>query len=76
MTNVIPDSKVSDFGIVKIDESCRMVDFAEKPKDKEVIEGFRLTARMKDHLGIDNPGLNFLASTDKDLLKSRFCQAA
>jgi glucose-1-phosphate adenylyltransferase len=62
MTNVIPDSKVSDFGIIKIDESCRIVDFAEKPKDKEVIESFRLTAKTKDHLGIDDPGLNFLAS--------------
>ena len=51
MTNVIPDSNVSDFGIVKIDESGRIVDFAEKPEDKEVIESFRLTPKMKNHLG-------------------------
>jgi len=62
MTNVVPDSKVSDLGIVKIDESGRIIDFAEKPTDKEVIEDFRLTTRMKDRLGIDNPNLNFLAS--------------
>ncbi len=62
MTNVVPDSKVSDLGIVKIDESCRIVDFAEKPTDTEAIEDFRLTARMKERLGIGNPNLNFLAS--------------
>jgi glucose-1-phosphate adenylyltransferase len=62
MTNVIPDSKVSDFGIVKIDKSGRIIDFAEKPTDREVIESFRLTPEMKKRLDIDNPELNFLAS--------------
>jgi glucose-1-phosphate adenylyltransferase len=62
MTNVIPDSKVGDFGIVKVDESCRIVDFAEKPTDAGVIEGFRLSDRMKERLGIDKPNLNFIAS--------------
>lgn len=62
MTNVVPDSKVSDFGILKIDESCRIVDFAEKPKDKEVIEDFKLTDKIKKLLEIGDPGLNFLAS--------------
>jgi glucose-1-phosphate adenylyltransferase len=62
MTNAIPDSKVSDFGIVKIDESGRIVEFAEKPTDKEVIKSFRLTARTKERLGVGDPDLNFLAS--------------
>ena len=62
MTNVVPDSKVSDFSILKIDESGRIIDFAEKPTDTEVIENFRLTARIKERLGIDDPDLNFLAS--------------
>lgn len=62
MTNVVPDSKVNGFGILKIDESGRIVNFAEKPTDKEVIESFRLTTGMKERLGIDNPDLNFLAS--------------
>ena len=62
MTNAVPDNKVSDFGIVKIDEVGRIIDFAEKPTDEEVIDDFRLTARMKDYLGIDSPSLNFLAS--------------
>jgi len=62
MTNPIPDDRVSDLGIVRIDESGRIVDFAEKPKDAEVMEKFRLSDTMKKRLGIDNPELNFLAS--------------
>ena len=62
MTNVVPDNKVTDFGIVKIDEFCRIVDFAEKPTDEGMIDSFRLTPRMKERLGIDDPDLNFLAS--------------
>ncbi len=62
MTNVVPDNKVSDFGIVRIDESGRIINFAEKPTDKKVIESFRLTPGMKIRLGIDDPNLNFLAS--------------
>ncbi len=62
MTNAVPESKVKDFGIVKIDESGRITDFAEKPTDKELIESFRLTPRAKRRLGIDDPELNFLAS--------------
>lgn len=62
MTNVIPDGKVSNFGIVKIDKSGRIIDFVEKPEDKEVIESFRLTPEMKSRLGIHSPDLNFLAS--------------
>ena len=62
MTNVVPDSKVSDFGVVKIDQFGRIVDFAEKPTDREVIENFRLTPAIKNRLGITDPDLNFLAS--------------
>jgi glucose-1-phosphate adenylyltransferase len=62
MTNVVPDKKVKNFGIVKIDEQCRIVDFAEKPTDKAIIESFKLTHRMKNCLGICDPDLNFLAS--------------
>lgn len=62
MTNLIPESKVSDFGIIKIDEHSRIIDFAEKPEDKELIESFRLTDRIKSRLRINNPNLNFLGS--------------
>ena len=62
MTNVVPESKVTNLGIVKIDESGRIIDFAEKPTNKELIESFRLTPRIKSYLGVDDPDLNFLAS--------------
>jgi glucose-1-phosphate adenylyltransferase len=62
MTNVVPESRVNDLGIVRIDESGRVIDFAEKPRDKELIRSFKLTSKIKKRLGIDNPELNFLAS--------------
>jgi len=62
MANVVPEDNVSNLGIMKIDESCRIVDFVEKPKDPEVIESFKLTPKIKDILGIDDPKLNFLVS--------------
>ncbi|MFC1713501.1 glucose-1-phosphate adenylyltransferase family protein [Candidatus Poribacteria bacterium] len=62
MANAVPESKVKDFGIVKIDKSGRIIDFAEKPTDKGVIESFRLTPEIKEHLGIHDPNLSFLAS--------------
>jgi glucose-1-phosphate adenylyltransferase len=62
MTSAVPDSKVSDFGIVKIDQSNRIIDFAEKPRDRETIEDFRLSDDTKKRLNIRDPNLNFLAS--------------
>jgi glucose-1-phosphate adenylyltransferase len=62
MTNAIPENKVSDFGIVKIDEYGRIIDFAEKPTNQEIIDSFRLNPGIKKYLGIEDPDLNFLAS--------------
>jgi glucose-1-phosphate adenylyltransferase len=62
MANIVPESKVCDLGILKIDESCRIVDFVEKPTDQEVVNSFRLAPEAKEKLGIDKPGLDFLAS--------------
>jgi glucose-1-phosphate adenylyltransferase len=62
MTNVVPDSKVNHFGIVKIDASGRLVDFVEKPTDIGSIDDFRLTPGMKRRLCVDDPECNFLAS--------------
>ncbi|MEK7400164.1 MAG: sugar phosphate nucleotidyltransferase [Candidatus Poribacteria bacterium] len=62
MANVIPDSKVKDFGILKIDDSGRIVDFAEKPTDQDVIDSFRLAPWIKNRLCIEEPNMNFLAS--------------
>lgn len=62
MANAVSEDKVSELGILKMDESGHIIDFAEKTKDKEVIESFRLTDRMRRHLGIGDPSLSFLAS--------------
>ncbi|MBD3182442.1 hypothetical protein GF312_09135 [Candidatus Poribacteria bacterium] len=62
MTSLIPEKNVSEFGLIKIDGSGRIIDFAEKPTDKEIIESFRLTPEIKEYLGIENTNFNFLAS--------------
>ena len=64
MANLVPESKAHDFGLIKIDEQGRIIAFAEKPKEKEVIEEFRLTPIIKSRLGIpnSNSNLDFLAS--------------
>ncbi len=61
MASAIREEKVSDFGIMKVDETGKIVDFAEKPTDKDVIEKFRLNDRIKRSLGIDKQ-YEFLAS--------------
>ncbi len=62
MANVVSEDKVRNFGAIKIDESGRIIDFAEKPKDQNVIDNFRLTPKLKSLLGITDPNLNFLVS--------------
>ncbi|MGB9595473.1 MAG: glucose-1-phosphate adenylyltransferase family protein [Candidatus Poribacteria bacterium] len=62
MANVVSESKVRNFGAIKIDESCRIIDFVEKPKDQDTIDNFRLTPKIKSLLGITDPNLNFLVS--------------
>jgi len=62
LANPIPENKVNDFGIMMINEEGKVIDFAEKPKNKEIIERFRLTNRTKRRLKIHDPKLNFLAS--------------
>lgn len=62
MAHPVSESKVSDLGILKIDENNRVIDFTEKPTDNKVIDDFRLTERIKSSLGINDPNLEFLAS--------------
>ncbi len=61
MASPITEEKVSDFGIMRVDESGKILDFTEKPNEKEVIEKFRLTKRIKQELKIDDK-YQFLAS--------------
>jgi glucose-1-phosphate adenylyltransferase len=65
MANGIPREKVSDFGIMKIDEQGRILGFAEKPsetKQKDLINGFALSERTKKRLGITDQSITHLAS--------------
>ncbi len=61
MASPIEENKVSDFGIMRVDETGKILEFTEKPKDKELIEKFRLTDRLKNSLEIDEK-YQFLAS--------------
>jgi glucose-1-phosphate adenylyltransferase len=61
MACAITEKKVSDFGLMKVDETGKILDFTEKPTDPDVIERFRLSDRIKTSLGIDDE-YEFLAS--------------
>lgn len=62
MANPVHESQVKNLGIMRIDENGRILEFAEKPQNKDVIESFRLTQKAKEFLNIDDPKLDFLAS--------------
>ncbi|MBU0665931.1 MAG: sugar phosphate nucleotidyltransferase [Nanoarchaeota archaeon] len=62
MTTLIPDEKASDFGIIRINDNGRIMEFAEKPKDEETLRKFRLTPETKEQIGIKDSNLNYLAS--------------
>ncbi len=62
MANAVPEYKVSDFGIMKIDDRGRILDFTEKPTDAAVIKEFRLTEKQKEMLKIRNPEATHIAS--------------
>jgi glucose-1-phosphate adenylyltransferase len=61
MACAITEKKVSDFGLMKVDETGKILDFVEKPTDPDVIERFRMSDRIKNSLGIDED-YEFLAS--------------
>ncbi len=50
------------FGILKVDEQGRIIDFFEKPKDDKVIDSLSLTASAFDRRGIHAKGRTLLAS--------------
>ena len=67
MVNAIPENKASDFGIVRIDDEGRIIDFEEKPnpetsEGREIIEKFRLTKRQTERMNIKDPNLTHLGS--------------
>jgi glucose-1-phosphate adenylyltransferase len=61
---VLPVSReaASSFGIMKLDDSGRVVEFVEKPKDPAVLDRFRTPTEWIDARGIKSNGRGHLAS--------------
>jgi glucose-1-phosphate adenylyltransferase len=60
---------VSSFGIMKLDDSGRVVEFVEKPKDPAVLDRFQTPTEWIDARGINSNGRAHLASMGIYLFK-------
>jgi len=58
----VPRSDVSGFGIVKLDEGGRVIEFVEKPQTEDAIDGCRTPADWIAARGIDPAGREHLAN--------------
>lgn len=61
---VLPVSreKVAGFGIMKIDNAGLITEFVEKPKDKEVVDSYRISEEFASSRNVDSPDKRWLAS--------------
>lgn len=64
------------FGILRIDESGRIVEFVEKPSDPDVLEHFRTPPEVLARLGFASPERAFLASMGIYLFEPRTLESA
>jgi glucose-1-phosphate adenylyltransferase len=60
---------VGGFGIMRLDDAGRVVEFVEKPKDPAVIDQFRTDASWIDARGVQSRGREYLASMGIYLFK-------
>lgn len=58
----VAEEQVSGFGIVRLDEAGKVIDFTEKPKTAETREPFRTPPELMEQRGISAHGRPFLAS--------------
>jgi glucose-1-phosphate adenylyltransferase len=58
----VSEEQVSGFGIVRLDEAGKVVEFTEKPKTAEAREPFRTPPELMERRGISSHGRPFLAS--------------
>ena len=70
----VPEKDVPGFGVMKIDDNQRIVEFAEKPKEQEVIDSFRIDSSVLEKNSISYDKGTHLASMGiylfkKDILK-------
>lgn len=56
------EHEVSEFGIIKADKSGKIIDFVEKPKEKDVIENYKIDQELFDHFNIAPEGRTHVAS--------------
>jgi len=47
----VDSTEASRYGIMKIDNDCRIVDFVEKPKDPEIIEDYSINNKVLASMG-------------------------
>ncbi|MCX6560357.1 MAG: glucose-1-phosphate adenylyltransferase [Candidatus Aminicenantes bacterium] len=70
----VAEAQVPDFGVMKVDPSGLIVEFAEKPKDPGVIASLRVPESAFASFGLEPAGRTHLASTgiyvfNRDVLK-------
>ncbi len=58
----VEKEKVSGFGVMKINDAGRIVEFFEKPKDPAVIDNFRVSQEFAREWGLEGSGKHWLAS--------------
>ncbi len=58
----VPRSDVSGFGVLKLDDQGRVVEFTEKPQDDETIDHYRTSQEWISSRGLDPHGREHLAS--------------
>lgn len=58
----VPRSSVPGFGVLKLNDQGRVVEFTEKPQDEEVINHFRTPAEWIESQGLKPAGREHLAS--------------
>jgi len=58
----VPESDVIDMGVMRVNEDLSITEFAEKPKDPEVIKRFAISDSIQRNLGSTPKGSDYLAS--------------
>ena len=81
----VSDKDVSRFGVLKVDDEWKLVDFYEKPQSEEILKHFRLSNAAMKKCGLDPQQGNFLGSmgcllytspSPRDLVVSRMPSSA
>lgn len=53
---------VSQFGILKMDSDCRIIDFIEKPKEDSLIDQLKCPTKILRSFGVSNPDRQYIGS--------------